>query len=86
MFLGQAPDRTVHIEGHTDSRGSQSLNQTLSQQRADAVAQYLISRGIAPSRITTVGMGYGKPIADNKTAAGRQANRRVELTIKGGTQ
>jgi outer membrane protein OmpA-like peptidoglycan-associated protein len=81
-FLGQAPDRTVRIEGHTDNRGGQSMNQALSQKRADSVSLYLTGRGIASNRITSVGEGYDSPVADNSTDAGRQANRRVEVIIQ----
>ena len=81
-FLGQAPDRTVRIEGHTDNRGGQGLNQALSQKRADSVSLYLTGRGIASNRITSVGEGYNSPVADNNTDAGRQANRRVEVIIQ----
>ena len=85
-FLGQAQDRSVRIEGHTDNRGGQSLNQALSQKRADSVAMYLTGRGIAGNRITAVGEGYASPIADNRTEAGRQANRRVEVIIQNPAQ
>src|SRR5581483_9425628 len=81
-FLGQAPDRNVRIEGHTDDRGSQSMNQALSQKRAEAVALYVSGHGVASGRITSVGEGYNSPVADNATEAGRQANRRVEVIIQ----
>jgi outer membrane protein OmpA-like peptidoglycan-associated protein len=81
-FLGQAPDRNVRIEGHTDNVGSQDMNQALSQRRAESVAGYLTGRGISSSRITAVGEGYNAPVADNNTDAGRQANRRVEVIIQ----
>lgn len=84
-FLAQAPDRTVRIEGHTDNRGGQDLNQALSQRRADSVSTYLTNRGIDAKRVTAVGEGYSSPIADNKTEAGRQANRRVEIIISNPT-
>lgn len=80
-FLAQAPDRSVRIEGHTDNRGGQELNQVLSQRRAESVATYLTGHGIQSGRVTAVGQGYSSPIADNKTEAGRQANRRVEVII-----
>ncbi len=85
-FLDQAPDRSVRIEGHTDNRGSESLNAVLSQRRADSVADYLTGRGINSSRVTAVGEGYAVPIADNNTEAGRQANRRVEVIIQNPTE
>lgn len=81
-FLGEAPDRKVRIEGHTDDRGGQSMNQALSQKRADSVALYLTGRGVASNRVTSVGEGYNSPVADNATEAGRQANRRVEVIIQ----
>jgi len=80
-FLAQAPDRSVRIEGHTDNRGGQDMNQALSQRRADAVSAYLTGHGIDAGRVTAVGEGFSSPIADNKTEAGRQANRRVEVII-----
>lgn len=67
------------IEGHTDSNGSDEFNQNLSQKRTESVKAYLIRKGIAASRLTGVGMGESKPVADNKTALGRAKNRRVEL-------
>ena len=75
-------DRTVLVvDGHTDSVGSRSYNLRLSDQRADTVGRYLISRGINPVRIATYGYGPDHPIASNETAEGRAANRRVELTL-----
>jgi OOP family OmpA-OmpF porin len=73
------PDLRVEIQGHTDSAGSVALNEGLSQQRADAVRDYLIDQGIAPERMTAKGYGPHRPIADNNTADGRAQNRRVEL-------
>ena len=81
-FLGQASDRNVRIEGHTDSRGGQDFNQGLSQRRADSVATYLTGRGIASNRVVAVGEGFASPVATNSTEAGRQANRRVEVIIQ----
>ena len=75
-------DKTVvEVAGHTDSDGSMEYNQGLSQRRASSVAQYLQQQGINPQRMITVGMGETMPIADNTTAAGKQANRRVEITM-----
>ncbi len=71
----------IEVAGHTDSRGSESYNQSLSERRASSVARYLETRQIMPQRIITVGMGELRPVADNSTAAGQQANRRVELTL-----
>jgi OmpA-OmpF porin, OOP family len=67
------------IEGHTDSQGDDASNMVLSQKRTESVKTYLMGRGIMESRLTAVGYGETKPIADNKTAAGRAKNRRVEL-------
>ena len=72
---------TVLISGHTDSSGSESLNQTLSVNRAGAVRNILLATGVADSRITVVGFGESRPIADNGTAYGRQVNRRVEIKV-----
>jgi outer membrane protein OmpA-like peptidoglycan-associated protein len=75
------PNIKLFIDGHTDNVGKEDYNQTLSENRANAVKQYFISKGIAESRITSAGHGMSMPIADNKTAAGRQKNRRVELKL-----
>jgi outer membrane protein OmpA-like peptidoglycan-associated protein len=80
-FLRQNPERTVAIEGHTDSVGSDSFNQSLSERRAQAVRVALTSRGIDSGRVTAAGMGETKPVANNATAEGRQRNRRVEVVI-----
>lgn len=71
--------RKVVIEGHTDSTGSEELNQALSQQRAQAVQTALMERGVSGMQIATVGKGEAMPVASNDNAAGRQQNRRVEL-------
>jgi len=73
------PDITLEIQGHTDSRGHDDYNMTLSQQRADAVRQYLVEQGIAASRMTSRGYGESQPIESNRTSTGRAANRRVEF-------
>lgn len=80
-FLSQYPERTVIVEGHTDSTGSDATNQALSQRRADAVKTYLTSAGIDGSRVESIGKSSSMPVADNSTAAGRQQNRRVEIVI-----
>jgi len=79
-----AADETlmITISGHTDNTGKPDKNQTLSEARANAVKQYLVSKGVADSRATTAGYGDTKPIADNKTAAGRAKNRRTEMTVR----
>ncbi|MEX8546529.1 MAG: OmpA family protein [Mucilaginibacter sp.] len=72
---------TLKLAGHTDNTGSAALNLRLSKDRAEAVKQYLVSKGANTSRIEATGYGQTQPIASNKTAAGRQKNRRVEFTI-----
>jgi outer membrane protein OmpA-like peptidoglycan-associated protein len=76
-----ANGRPVGIEGYTDSRGSQSRNMDLSQQRAEAVRTYLISRGLPAEQVVAKGMGPDRPIADNSSAEGRANNRRVEIVV-----
>ncbi|MEX2495042.1 MAG: OmpA family protein [Woeseia sp.] len=71
----------VEVAGHTDSTGSDSYNQRLSERRAAAVAQYLRSQDVSGERLLTLGMGESHPVADNGTDAGRQTNRRVEITM-----
>ena len=75
-------ERNLIVEGHTDSRGSVSYNQGLSQRRADAVRDYLVQRGYPADRIQSRGKGKGSPIADNASAEGRANNRRVEIIIE----
>jgi OOP family OmpA-OmpF porin len=74
------PGVNVEVGGHTDNTGSTATNVRLSQTRANAVRDYLISKGVDGGRITATGYGPEKPVADNATAAGRAANRRVELS------
>ena len=71
----------VEVAGHTDNTGAADYNQKLSERRANSVAQYLESQGLANNRVVTVGAGETRPVADNATPEGRQANRRVELTL-----
>jgi len=78
-LLNGQPDWKMKIEGHTDSTGTIAGNQTLSQQRAAAVVAWLVKDGIAASRLSAVGLGESRPIADNGTDDGRARNRRVEL-------
>jgi outer membrane protein OmpA-like peptidoglycan-associated protein len=80
-FLETHADTRLVIEGHTDSTGPDAYNQELSQRRARAVADELVSRGIASSRFEAIGRGEGFPVAGNETAAGRQQNRRVEIVF-----
>jgi outer membrane protein OmpA-like peptidoglycan-associated protein len=79
QFMQNQPNTKLRIEGHTDSTGSDSYNEALSQRRAQAVASALMARGVDASRIQAVGRGMELPVATNDTAAGRQQNRRVEL-------
>ena len=79
--LKQFDKSVVEVAGHTDSTGSEQYNQSLSERRAATVAQYLEAKGVATQRILTVGMGETRPVADNGTPEGRQANRRVEITM-----
>jgi outer membrane protein OmpA-like peptidoglycan-associated protein len=74
---------TLQVDGFTDSRGSEAFNQQLSERRSGAVAQYLASSGVQPSRIDSRGWGERHPVASNETAAGQALNRRVELNIRG---
>jgi outer membrane protein OmpA-like peptidoglycan-associated protein len=86
-FLNEYPDRKVTIEGHTDNVGNPATNEELSQARANAVADYLVSQQVDRGRITSRGLGESLPIAPNTTLAGRQQNRRVDIVIappKGG--
>ena len=73
----------VIATGHTDSRGTDAYNQKLSERRAAAVKDYLVSKGIPASKITTIGKGESQPVATNKTDEGRQKNRRVDIEFKG---
>jgi len=80
-FLNKYSDRTVVIEGHTDSMGSEDYNLDLSQRRADSVKNFLLSQSISASRVTSYGKGENYPVASNDSASGRQQNRRVEVII-----
>jgi OmpA-OmpF porin, OOP family len=80
-FLRNHPDRSVVVEGHTDSTASESYNLALSQRRANAVEDFLITQGIEPTRIGARGYGEQLPVASNETTAGRQQNRRVEVVV-----
>ena len=75
------PDSLIDVYGHTDSTGSDSYNQALSERRAQAVANYLSARGVSSARIRSQGFGENAPIADNTTEQGRALNRRVEIKI-----
>ncbi len=80
-ILIKYPDSNIVVEGHTDSTGEETYNQWLSEKRAQSVANFLISRGVASIRITTMGYGETRPVSTNDTPEGRQQNRRVELHI-----
>lgn len=79
--LNQYPNTTVNVIGHTDNVGDAAFNQGLSERRAQAVASILINGGVSSNRIRSIGAGENNPIASNLNAAGRQANRRVEIVI-----
>jgi outer membrane protein OmpA-like peptidoglycan-associated protein len=76
------PETHIMVEGHTDSVGSESYNQRLSERRAEAVKNLLVQRGVDAYRVTPVGYGESRPVATNAEEAGRQLNRRVEIRIK----
>lgn len=80
--LKEQGDSTILIEGHTDSKGTESSNMALSQRRAEAVRAYFVSQGLNGDNIKAVGVGPSRPAADNKTAEGRASNRRVEIIIQ----
>lgn len=77
----QNPDSKIIVEGHADSKGAAAYNQELSQQRAESVRGYLVSRGLASDRVVAEGFGVTRPIADNASPEGRANNRRVEIVI-----
>lgn len=80
--LGNYPDSTVIVTGHTDNTGSAAHNQRLSERRAESVAAELMANGVPSRRIVTRGAGFTQPVASNDTAAGRAQNRRVEIVIR----
>lgn len=79
--LEEYESTVVEVDGHTDSTGTRAYNQALSERRASTVATYLHNRGILAERLIAAGYGPDQPVADNSTAAGRQRNRRVEITL-----
>jgi outer membrane protein OmpA-like peptidoglycan-associated protein len=81
VVVNEFEQTVVEVAGHTDSTGSDAYNQALSQRRASSVARYVTTRNVRADRIIEVGMGESRPIATNDTETGRQANRRVELTL-----
>jgi len=86
QFLQDNPDRKVIIEGYTDSSGSASYNQSLSERRANSVRMALVKMGVDPARIVAQGYGKEYPVADNTSTSGRAMNRRVEVTISNDNQ
>ena len=80
-LLSDHPEWQLTIEGHTDNQGTPERNRLLSEKRAIAVKTYLVGKGLAGSRLTAIGLGQERPIADNRTARGRAVNRRVELKL-----
>ncbi len=79
--LAKYEQTVVEVAGHTDSSGSDAYNQSLSERRANSVSNYLAGQGVIRERMITLGMGESHPVADNSSAAGMQANRRVEITM-----
>ena len=82
-LMKDVPSLKIEISGHTDNTGSATLNETLSQSRAEAVVKHLVSKGIAENRMSAKGYGSAKPVTSNNTEDGRQQNRRTEFEIKG---
>jgi len=82
LVLKEYDKTLLEVAGHTDNTGSDQYNQALSERRANSVAQYLEGHGVNAQRVITLGAGEGHPIASNDTADGRQANRRVELSLE----
>ena len=78
--LGARPQLKVVVEGHTDNTGTPAYNMDLSNRRAQAVVDYLVGKGVSPSRLSAKGYGLDRPIADNATKLGRSKNRRVQFT------
>ena len=81
QVLKEYPEIKLEIQGHTDNRGKADYNRDLSQRRAESVRSYLVSRGIAPERLTAVGYGLDQPVADNSSESGRSRNRRTEFKL-----
>ncbi len=82
VLVVQEFEKTIIVSaGHTDSQGSDSYNQALSERRANSVAEYLLAKGVIEARIESVGFGESQPIADNGSAEGRALNRRVEISL-----
>lgn len=77
-----SPEASIVVEGHTDAKGSENHNLELSARRAEAVRSYLVSQGVPEQRIQAQGLGFARPVANNKTAEGRANNRRVEIVVQ----
>ncbi|MCR6650840.1 MAG: OmpA family protein [Cellvibrionaceae bacterium] len=82
QVLAEFKKTRIKVSGHTDNTGGADLNQRLSEDRAASVKNYLIGRGVASGRVNSIGYSYRYPIASNSTAAGKEANRRVELELE----
>ena len=85
QILIKYPQTSIVVEGHTDSTGSDTYNQALSERRAWSVQRLLTERGVSPARITAIGYGESRPVATNDTPEGRQMNRRVEIRVNPNT-
>jgi OOP family OmpA-OmpF porin len=83
-ILGRHPDFHIQVQGHTDVLGEEAYNLYLSQQRADAVRDYLVAKGVPGDQITSLGLGSSMPQADNATREGRRTNRRIEFHVRKG--
>jgi len=83
VTAAKCPNAKIEVGGHTDSVGDAAMNQGLSEARANAVVNYLVSKGVAAERLAAVGYGEGSPIADNDSSEGRAVNRRIELQVQG---
>lgn len=81
LVLNEFNKTLVVVSGHTDSSGSNALNQNLSERRAQSVSNYINSAGVIPDRLEVIGFGETQPVASNDTAAGKELNRRVEITL-----
>jgi outer membrane protein OmpA-like peptidoglycan-associated protein len=80
-IMNENPGLNIRIQGHTDNTGNADANMTLTENRANAVKDYLVSKGISADRITAEGFGGTQPIADNGTATGRTKNKRIEIRV-----
>ena len=81
-FMNENKDKKVNLSGYTDNIGTERYNQGLSERRVNSVKDYVVKKGVDGGRVSGQGFGESKPIADNKTAAGRAKNRRVEIKVQ----